>query len=100
MKEVLKGGIHRNPEKREGYFTTAYFHPPEELAGELAQVGFVTVRLFAVEGFAGLVNDDDLAAWLADTGRADRLFSALRRDESEPSMLGATGHLLALGRKP
>lgn len=98
VEEDLKRGNHRNPEKREGYFTTAYFHRSEELAGELAQAGFVAVQLFAVEGFAAMVNDGDLTAWLADTGRAVRLLSALRRVESEPSMLGATGHLLALGR--
>ncbi|MFZ0216238.1 MAG: methyltransferase domain-containing protein [Candidatus Dormiibacterota bacterium] len=94
--EDLARGTHRNPERQEGYFTTAYFHRPEELTAELAAAGFGAVRLFAVEGPAAMASDADLAGWMADPGRAERVLSALRRVESEPSMLGATGHVLAI----
>lgn len=100
VEEDLARGSHRNPERRERYFTTAYFHRWEELAAELAEAGFVDVRVFAVEGFVAMVSDPDLSAWLADPGRTARLLAALTRVESEPSMLGATGHLLAVGRRP
>jgi hypothetical protein len=53
------------------------------------------VRLFAVERPAAVASDADLTGWMADPGGAERVLSALRRIESEPSMLGATGHLLA-----
>ena len=98
VEEDLARGTHRNPERREGYFTTAYFHRPEELAAELADAGFSGVRLSAVEGLATMVSNSDLSAWLADPARAERLLSALRRVESEPSMLGATAHLIAVAR--
>ena len=35
----LRDGQHRNPTERLDYFTTAYFHRPEELAAEVEGAG-------------------------------------------------------------
>ena len=37
--EDLRSGQHRNPEQREKWFTTAYFHHPSELAPEMIEAG-------------------------------------------------------------
>ncbi len=44
----LASGQHRNPTNRLDYFTTAYFHRPEELATEVRDAGFGDVQILAV----------------------------------------------------
>jgi len=47
---VLEDGQHRNDTEDLSYFTTAYFHRPEELVQELESAGFQDARVFGVEG--------------------------------------------------
>jgi len=89
-------GIHLNPTRRPGWFTTAYFHWPEEAAAELTAAGWAIEALIAIEGPAEFLPDID--ARLDDPARRDQLLRAIRRVEAEPSLLGATSHLLAVGR--
>jgi ubiquinone/menaquinone biosynthesis C-methylase UbiE len=49
----LRDGQHRNPEHNERWFTTAYFHLPEELAAEVAEAGLQVQLLAGVEGPGG-----------------------------------------------
>lgn len=93
----LASGQHRNPTGHPGYFTTAYFHHPLELQAEMAEAGFHHKYTLAVEGVACLLDDFD-ARW-ADEGYRKHLLDILRQLEAEPSMLGASSHLLAVGRK-
>jgi ubiquinone/menaquinone biosynthesis C-methylase UbiE len=92
----LRDGQHRNPTRHPGWFTTAYFHLPEELGAELTEAGFAGVEVLAIEGIAQLL--PDLETWLRDTARRDLLLRTLARLESEPSLRGATGHLAGIGR--
>ncbi len=46
----LSSGQHRNPTGNPNYFTTAYFHRPEELEDEMAEAGFRGTRIMAVQG--------------------------------------------------
>jgi SAM-dependent methyltransferase len=94
----LTSGQHRNPTDRPDYFTTAYFHRPEEIAPELERAGFAAPSVLAVEGPAWIVPDVD--AWLDDGTARDRLLRLLRRVEGEPSLLGASAHLLAIAWRP
>ena len=89
-------GIHLNPTRRHGWFTTAYFHWPEEAAAELTAAGWTVEALIAIEGPAEFLPDID--ARLDDPARRDQLLRAIRRIEAEPSLLGATSHLLAIAR--
>lgn len=88
-------GQHRNTDGAGG-FTTAYFHRPDDLRREVA-VDFTVEGVYAVEGVAGFFPDFD-ARWDDPRQRADilRMAEAL---ESEEHLLGATPHLLAVGRK-
>ncbi|MET0973450.1 MAG: class I SAM-dependent methyltransferase, partial [Thermoleophilaceae bacterium] len=92
-------GQHRNPdlESRPEWFTTAYFHHPDELRGELEDAGLRVEALVAVEGPGSF--RPELDAWLEDAGRREVLLRAIRRVESEPTVLGASSHLLAFGRR-
>jgi SAM-dependent methyltransferase len=92
----LRGGQHRNPQRRPHWFTTAYFHHPEQLRTELERAGLEVVELVGVEGLAG---------WLPQLGQrwqdsADRelIVWSARLIETEPSLLGLSSHLLAVAR--
>ena len=50
MERDVREGQHRNPTGRPEWFTTAYFHLPEELAQEVAESGFQLHAVFAVVG--------------------------------------------------
>lgn len=93
----LASGQHRNPTENAHYFTTAFFHRPEELDAEIREAGFEEVRVLAVEGpiwsaaqFSG--------AW-GDQVQRKELMEFLSLVEREPSVLGASAHLLAVGRR-
>lgn len=92
----LRDGQHRNPTRHERWFTTAYFHLPDELGGEVAAAGFHEVEVLAIEGLGEWL--PDLDDWLDDTRRREVLMRTLRRLEREPSLLGGSPHLMAVGR--
>jgi ubiquinone/menaquinone biosynthesis C-methylase UbiE len=94
----LRDGRHRNTTGNPLYFTTAYFHRPEELAEEMVAARLAHEATLAVEGPGWLLSD--LAARLADHGRRSVLLGALASLEAEPSLLGASAHLLAVARRP
>jgi hypothetical protein len=90
----LAPGQHRNPTSQATYFTTAYFHRPEELAAEVRDAGFGDVEILAVEGpvwsaaqFPG--------AW-GDPAQRQSLMDFLSSIEREPSLHGASAHFLAV----
>jgi ubiquinone/menaquinone biosynthesis C-methylase UbiE len=92
-----RDGLHRNPTGDPAYFTTAYFHRPEELATECGEAGLTHVATLPVEGPAWLLGD--LQARLADEPRRAVLLAALAAIEGEPSLLGVSAHLLAIARR-
>jgi ubiquinone/menaquinone biosynthesis C-methylase UbiE len=94
----LRDGQHRNPTGRREWFTTAYFHLPTELAQEVAEAGLRLHALLAVEGPAWLL--PDIQGRLADPARRERVLAAIRRVEAEPSLLGASSHLLVIAHRP
>jgi ubiquinone/menaquinone biosynthesis C-methylase UbiE len=92
----LAEGQHRNPDDREHWFTTAYFHHPDQLREEVASAGLEVVDLVGIEGLAGWLGHLG-GRWETPEGRAAILYSA-RAVEREPSLLGLSGHLLAVAR--
>lgn len=93
----LHSGQHRNPTKDPTYFTTAYFHRPEELERELGEAGFEQVRVLAVEG--PVWSSAQFSEVWADPAQRDRLLRFLPLVEEEPSLRGASAHLLAVSRR-
>jgi ubiquinone/menaquinone biosynthesis C-methylase UbiE len=94
----VSDGQHRNPdvEGRPEWFTTAYFHHPDELRRDIEDAGLGVEAVVAVEGPAAF--RPELDGWLDDAERRDVLLRAIRRVETEPAVLGASAHLLAFGR--
>lgn len=91
-------GRHRNPTQRLDYFTTAYFHRPEDLRREVANAGFDVEGLYGVEG-PGWILPDFAERW-EDPARRESLLRVARALESEPSVVGCSAHLIVVGRKP
>ena len=94
----VREGQHRNPTERPEWFTTAYFHLPEELRGEVKEAGFAVEALVGIEGPAWAV--PDLDTWLEDPRQRAKLLAAIERVEAEPSLIGASAHLLVVARRP
>jgi SAM-dependent methyltransferase len=90
----LREGQHRNPTpgQASGWFTTAFFHHPDELAAEVTEAGFALEALLGIEGPGGYVGD-------GVEPRQREAILAARAVEREPSLLGMSAHLLAVGRK-
>ncbi len=93
----LTTGQHRNPTGEPEWFTTAYFHHPDELAEEAAGAGLRVVELVGLEGMAAWVPDLE-ERWGDPEAREAILFSA-RATESEPSLRGLSAHLLAVATR-
>ena len=93
----LTDGIHHNPTNRPEWFTTAYFHRPEEIRPEIEEAGLRFDNLIAVEG-PGWMNQD-LDTWLDDDVARERLLHVLRLLEGEPSLVGASAHMVAVAHR-
>jgi ubiquinone/menaquinone biosynthesis C-methylase UbiE len=98
VEQDLRDGQHRNPTDRMDYFTTAYFHTPEELGAEVEAAGLVLDGVFGLEGPGWILPDIEVR--MADPARRAALLQVARMLETEPSVLGASAHLLAVGRRP
>ncbi len=93
----LAKGQHRNPTGRTSYFTTAYFHHPQELQTEVKEAGLHHEATLAIEGPGCLL--PDLEERWGDQEKRQQILMTARWLEAESAMLGASSHILAIGRK-
>ncbi len=93
----LKNGLHKNFTDNPFYFMDTFFHHPNELKAELAEVGFSDSRVYGVEGPSWLAPNID--EWWKDEAQRNVLLEIARRLESEPTLLGISSHLMAVGVK-
>ena len=103
VRRDLADGQHRDgladgSRGRQSYFTTAYLHRPDEIGDELASVGLRHETTVAIEGPVWLLQD--LETQWRDTARRSVILDLVRMLEGEPSLLGASSHLFAVGRRP
>ena len=89
----LREGQHRNPDPkgRPEWFTTAYFHHPDDLRSEIADAGFHLEAILGIEG----------PSWLFEhrppnPQHLQTLLQAARVAEQEPTLMGLSAHLLAV----
>jgi ubiquinone/menaquinone biosynthesis C-methylase UbiE len=94
----LRDGQHRNPTNHPFYFTTTYFHLPDELKVEAEEAGLRHQTTLGVEGPGWLLQNFE--AWWNDATRRQRMLAVAQALESEPALLGVSAHLLAVARKP
>ncbi|MBI3175236.1 MAG: class I SAM-dependent methyltransferase [Chloroflexi bacterium] len=95
---TTRSGQHR-PGRRTDFFTNAYFHHPTDLRQELVQAGFEHRVTLGVEGPARLCGDEFARHW-RDPFTREWLLDLARSLESEPHLLGVSGHLMAVAGKP
>ena len=97
LKQDLTNGQHRNLENTD-YFTTAFFHRPEELTEEIGEIGLELRVLAGVEGPFWCMNG--FRELWEDASTRGLMLEMARQIESEPAMLGASAHWLAVVRRP
>ncbi len=93
----LEDGQHRNPGGDPLCFTTAYMHLPEQLCEEMQEAGFTIETLLPVEGIGWLAKDFD-RSW-SDEGKRQKVLDLTRKIEHELALIGASPHVLAVGRR-
>jgi SAM-dependent methyltransferase len=94
----LATGRHRNLANVPGWFTTAYFHHPDEPTVEATEAGLRVDRVVLVEGPLWML--DRLTEILADEVRTTQVLDLLRQVETEPSLFGSSSHLLTVAYRP
>jgi hypothetical protein len=90
VQQDLADGQHRSSGDTH-LFTTAFFHHPDELASEVGSAGFELDGIFGVEGPGWLLIDR--------AESHDDIVRVARAVEREPSVIGTSSHLLAIGRR-
>jgi ubiquinone/menaquinone biosynthesis C-methylase UbiE len=93
----LRNGQHRNPTNNPAYFTTAFFHHPDELRSEIENAGFDSPQLYGLEGPAWLL--PDFERYWNDPKLRARLLAIVKSVETEPTLIGQSAHILAVARK-
>ncbi|MFC0506079.1 class I SAM-dependent methyltransferase [Micromonospora costi] len=99
VERALVDGLHHNLDAERTWFTTAYFHHPDELVGEPAEAGLDVRRRVAVEGPLWMA-EHRLTELLASREGTDLVLELSRRVEEEPSLLGASSHVLTVATAP
>lgn len=97
IRQDLKDGQHRNPTDNPQYFTTTFFHRPEDLGTEIREAGFRFDRLVAIEGPAMWMQGFE-ADWQDPRKRALHL-EFLRLTEEDPAIIGTSSHFIGIARK-
>jgi SAM-dependent methyltransferase len=92
----LRDGQHRNPTGEPHWFTTAFFHRPDELEDEADEAGLHVLGLFGVEGIAGWLPHLD-AFWATAEGK-ETILDAARATESDAALRGLSPHMLLVTR--
>ena len=93
----LETGYHHNPTDNLEFFTDAYLHRPEEFGSEVVEAGFQHQATLAVEGPAWLF--ESVESYWANPDQRAVVLDLIRKVEAEPSILGMSAHILAIGTK-
>jgi SAM-dependent methyltransferase len=98
LERDLKEGQHRNPSGAKNYFTTSFFHRPDELKREVEESGFRLDGIYAVEGPAEILFRERIDGMLRKGEARRRLLHLIEAVETEPSLLGVSSHVLAVAK--
>ncbi len=93
----MRYGQHRNPTDNPEYFTTAFFHHPQELIDEFESAKFRFEALLAIEGPVRIMKDFPQQWQIPEV--QERLLKIARLTEAEPSLLGVSPHFMGIGKK-
>lgn len=93
----LRYGQHRNPTDNPDFFTTAFFHHPQEMIDEIKEGGFRFEALLAIEGPARILKD--FTDQWPRVEIQEKLLRITRLVESESTLWGVSPHIMIIGRK-
>jgi len=96
LERDLQEGQHRNPTGAKEYFTTSFFHHPDELIREVQESGFRPNGIYAVEGPVEILYRDRMERKLRQKEARRRILHLIDAVETEPSLLGVSSHMLAV----
>ncbi|MCL2508284.1 MAG: methyltransferase domain-containing protein [Oscillospiraceae bacterium] len=94
LDENLSTGKHSPADT--SYFTTAYFHTPDEIYNELEEAGFAEISIIPVEGFANILN---VKEYFESEHKKELLLKYIRQTENIPELFGVSGHFMAIAYK-
>lgn len=97
MQHDMETGNHENHSGRFEFFTSAYFHHPQELKKELSQSGFTNISLCALEGIAEYI--PGIGEKTKDEKYLQTMLNCLRFMETDESVIGMSPHFIAIGYK-
>ena len=97
MRTDLDTGQHRNPTGNPKYFMDTFFHHPNELRTEVAEAGFQVKNLLAIESICYMMKDFE-TQW-KEPDKRQFLLEIISRIEAEPTLLGASPHIMCVGTK-
>jgi ubiquinone/menaquinone biosynthesis C-methylase UbiE len=96
LRQDLRDGQHRNPTNNPNYFTTAFFHHPEDLKNEIEQAGFRLERRIGIEGPAWLLESFPLHWNHSD--KRQLLLELLQLVEEDYCLLGVSAHVMGIAQ--
>lgn len=97
LRRDLENGQHRSSPDALRYFTTAFFHRPEELESEVLEAGFDCRRLYSVQGPGQLAAD--LEGRMSNPVKRAQLLDFIRSVEQERSLMGVSTHFVVVATK-
>ena len=97
LRRDLEEGQHRGHPDDSRYFTTAFFHRPEDLEAEVLEAGFEQGGLYSVKGPGELAID--LEGRMSDPTKRAQLLDLIRSVEQEKSLLGVSSHFVVVASK-
>ncbi len=97
LRRDLEEGQHRGDPATNTYFTTGFFHRPEELETEIVEGGINKKGLYAVEGPGQLAADLDER--LSEPTKRAQLLDLIRQVEQETALLGLASHFVVVAEK-
>ncbi len=92
LRRDLVDGQHRGLADDFGYFTTGYFHRPDELEAEVREAGFEPLGTYAVQGPGAVATDLD--GRMSDPAKRAQLLDLIRSVEAERTLLGMSAHFV------
>jgi len=97
LRDDLRTGLHRNPDRAADFFTTAYFHGADELGAEVVEAGLVLDAVLPIEG--PLHWAPGIRERLTDPAQREIVLDVLSTMEADPAITNASAHLLAVARR-
>jgi SAM-dependent methyltransferase len=95
--EDVANGRHENPTDDPRWFTTAYFHRPEELAAEAVAAGLEHRATVGVEGMAHWMRH--LAQRWENPDEREIILDSARATAHEPTLAALSSHLIAVAAR-